>query len=147
MRFWVDTEFNSFGGELISIALIAEDNAIFYAVLEHGHMKIHPWVSEHVIPKLGLGQQGIEVVTREVASKWLADFLAPYDTVHLVADWPDDIAYFCGLLITGPGNRIDTPPLTMEIRRDLDGVMSLNPHNALADAIAIRRSHFELKGK
>jgi hypothetical protein len=66
--------------------------------------------------------------------------------VHLVADWPEDIQHFCEALITAPGLRIDTPPLTMEIRRDLDAVSAL-PHNALEDARAIMRKHLELEGK
>jgi hypothetical protein len=40
------------------------------------------------------------------------------------------------VLITGPGTRLDTPPLTMEVLR-VDTV-STNPHNALADATALR---------
>jgi hypothetical protein len=62
----------------------------------------------------------------------------------LVADWPEDIQHFCELLITGPGLRLDTPPLTIEIRRDLDAVSAL-PHNALEDARAIKRKHLELE--
>jgi len=71
----------------------------------------------------------------------LADWLAPYTAVHLVADWPEDIAHFCNALITGPGQRLDTPALTMEVRRDLDEVPSAIPHNALAIAQAIRQSY------
>ena len=52
-------------------------------------------------------------------------------------DWPEDIEHFCAALICGPGMRINTPPLTMEIRRDLNGASQL-PHNALADAKANR---------
>jgi hypothetical protein len=67
----------------------------------------------------------------------LHGFLKTYDSIHIVADWPEDIKHFCDALIIGPGIRIDTPPLTMEVRRDLDADSEL-PHNALADARAIR---------
>ena len=73
-----------------------------------------------------------------VMSFRLGSWLSVYDAIHIIADWPEDIAHFCRALITGPGIRINTPPLTMEIRRDLDAVSEL-PHNALADARAIRR--------
>jgi hypothetical protein len=51
--------------------------------------------------------------------------------------------------------RINTPPLTMEIRRDLDAVSEI-PHNALADARAIKdlailkffvESHMDMQGR
>lgn len=61
-------------------------------------------------------------------------------SVHVVADRPDDIHHFCEALITGPGYRINTPPLSLEIRRDLNDAAALSetPHNALSDARALR---------
>lgn len=138
MRIWIDTEFNEYKGDLISMALVAEDGREWYEVR---HCK-NPgdWVAEHVMPILG--KEPISLLAIQVG---LLRFLAQFDAVHLVADWPEDIAHFCNLLITGPGIRIDTPPLTMEIRRDLDAVSEL-PHNALEDARAIRRKHLGLDG-
>lgn len=57
----------------------------------------------------------------------------------------EDIAFFCKVLICGPGVRLNTPPLTLEIRRDLDGIPSDLPHNALHDARALMASHLELE--
>ena len=57
---------------------------------------------------------------------------------------PEDIAHFCQSLIVGPGARINTPHLTMEIRRDLDAVSEI-PHNALSDARAIRAVHLAME--
>lgn len=136
MRVWIDTEFNEYKGALISMALVAEDGREWYEVT---HCK-NPgdWVAEHVIPILGktpISLRGMQV--------GLVKFLAQFDSVHLIADWPEDIQHFCETLITGPGTRLDTPPLTMEIRRDLDAI-SLLPHNALADARAIMRKHLAL---
>jgi hypothetical protein len=71
-------------------------------------------------------------------------FLLNYESIHLVADWPEDIQHFCALMITGPGTRIEYPPITMEFRKDLDA-KSHTPHNALADALAIRDKYAELK--
>jgi hypothetical protein len=58
------------------------------------------------------------------------------DTIHIIADWPEDISHFCNALLTGPGTRLNTPRLTMEVRRDLHGDSKI-PHNALEDARAI----------
>lgn len=128
---YLDTEFNSYQGELISLALVSEDDLTFYAVLGCPHP--HEWVERHVIPVLY--QRPVSM------AKFQADmevFLAQFDTVHIVADWPEDILHFCRALITGPGMRLDTPPLTMEVRRDLHSGNSMVPHNALSDARAIK---------
>lgn len=129
MNIYIDCEFNEFRGDLISMALIAEDGSEFYEVLPCEHPG--SWVAEHVMPILGKAP-----IDRHIFTHKLWAFLGEYAAIHLVADWPEDIAHFCQALIIGPGMRIDTPPLTMEVRRDLDAV-SAQPHNALADARAI----------
>ncbi len=125
----IDGEWNSFGGELISLALVSEDGREFYGVL--GCENPEPWVAENVIPKLYA-----EPIPLILLQSELTAYLFQFDAVHIVADWPEDIEHFCRLLIVGPGMRINTPPLTMEIVR-VDTV-SEDPHNALADARALR---------
>jgi len=139
MRLWIDCEFNSFKGELISMALVDEGGRHFYEVLRCAEP--HPWVAEHVMPILGKA-----AVSMELFQHRLAVFLGQYDAIHVIADWPEDIRHFCDALITGPGMRLDTPPLNMEVRRDLDAESAV-PHNALHDAIAIRTKHLELLAK
>jgi hypothetical protein len=126
---YIDCEFNGFGGELISMALVAEDGEQFYEVIELLDY-ITPWVAENVMPILNK-----DSVSFSVFQTKLQQFLHRYPSVHIIADWPDDIKYFCQALISGPGTRINTPPLTMEILK-IDAVSKL-PHNALEDAIAI----------
>lgn len=136
MRIWIDTEFNEFKGALISMALVAEDGREFYESL--GCKNPGPWVAVNVMPIIGKPP----ILLRDL--QWrLAHFLSAYETIHVVADWPEDIAHFCNALITGPGFRINTPPMTLEIRRDLDAVSAI-PHNALADARAMRDVHLKL---
>lgn len=130
MKFWIDCEFNDFKGELISMAVVDEDGVFFYEVLPCPNPA--PWVAQNVMPILEK-----EPIRLDQFQRRLQAFLSHYANVHLIADWPEDIKHFCDALITGPGTRIGTPPLTMEIRRDLDAVSHL-PHNALADAFAIR---------
>lgn len=132
MKLFIDGEWNSFGGELISLALVSEDGKEFYEVL--GCDNPDPWVAENVMPKLY-----IEPIALHLFQAKLMDYLSQFDAIHIVADWPEDIQWFCRCLIVGPGMRINTPPLTMEIVR-VDTV-SKDPHNALADARALR-NHF-----
>lgn len=129
MRMWIDCEFNSFQGALISMALVAADGREWYESL--GCDAPHPWVAENVMPVIGKPP-----ILRERMQTSLQQWLSQFDTLHIVADWPEDIAHFCSFLITGPGMRLNTPPLTMEVRRDLDACSKV-PHNALEDARGI----------
>lgn len=146
MNIYIDTEFNGYRGELISLALVDEDGRSFYEVLDRHDTPVVAWVAENVIPQLFklpttmLTGAPCSLADMQALLEW---WLQDYESVHLIADWPEDIEHFCHALITGPGTRIDTPPLTMEVRRDLDAVSEL-PHNALADALAIRLKHLQL---
>ena len=53
MRYFLDTEYNGFGGALMSLALVPEDDAQeeFYTVLSPP-ARIEPWVERHVVPYL-----------------------------------------------------------------------------------------------
>lgn len=130
MRLFVDCEFNEFGGELISMALVSDEGHEWYQNLGCENPK--PWVAEHVMPILIT-----PAVSRGEFLQSLEVFLRQFRTgIHIVADWPEDIAHFCQSLIVCPGIRIPTPPITMEIIR-VDATSAL-PHNALADARGIR---------
>lgn len=141
MKIFIDCEFNGFEGELLSLALVADDGKEFYEVLFHPFIKYEDWVKEHVVPILNK-----ETVTKTFYQHKLQKFLWQYDEIHLIADWPDDIKYFCMSLITGPGICLNTPPITMEINRNLSTEKSAILHNALEDARAISKSYHSLKG-
>lgn len=51
MNLYIDCEFNGFGGQLISMALVAEDGTEFYEVVPLLE-EVTPWVAEHVMPVL-----------------------------------------------------------------------------------------------
>ena len=135
MRLFLDTEFNEFKGPLISMALVPEARHIqpFYESL--GCENPGPWVAEHVMPIIGKDPISMKDFQIE-----LMRFLSQFSEVTIVADWHEDIAHFCDSLTTGPGQRMSTPDLHFEIRRDLDTIPSLVPHNALSDAEAMLRS-------
>lgn len=135
-RLYIDGEWNSYSGDLLSMALVSAAGDVWYEVLEFSGVP-DPWVAENVLPKLR--RPAVSLAKMQAS---LQTFLSQFPAVHIVADWPEDIERFCRLLVTGPGTRIETPSLTMEIVR-IDTV-SADPHNALADAMALRKA---LEGK
>lgn len=146
MRLWIDTEFNGFEGDLISIALVAENGEYYYAVRSaYEDMEIVSWVQENVVPHLFKTPDEEDVVplTDKDIQEELSEFLYRFSDVKIVADWPEDLRHLCKLMITGPGWIIDTPEtFTLEIDRRID-VESEVPHNALYDAIANREFYLE----
>ena len=136
MKLFIDGEWNSFGGDLISLALVPDIGEHFYEVL--GCDNPDPWVAENVMPKLGKDR-----ITMSEMQEKLEAYLSQFESIHIVADWPEDVMWFCKVLVTGPGTRINTPPLSLEVLR-VDTV-SKNPHNALADAGALRAWWFGLE--
>jgi hypothetical protein len=136
MRYFLDTEFNGFGGELISIALVPEDpsSAPFYEAIECAEPI--SWVTDNVLPLLETRQ----LKRSEVADRFAAFLLDDPDPL-LVADWPEDIAHAARLLIAGPGIMKPVRSIRFELV-DLDiiggGIPSSLPHNAYLDAVALR---------
>lgn len=133
MRLWLDCEWDGYQGALLSVALVAENGAEFYEVLAVPEIT-SDWVRENVVPKLNR-----DPICFDTFQYALEVFLAQFETVHVIADWPEDIERFCRCLIRGPGQRIQFPCLTMEIVH-IDAVSTL-PHNALHDARAIKRDY------
>lgn len=155
MRYFLDTEYNGFGGALLSLALVPEDGGQEFYVTLNCPDRLEEWVERNVIPYLDSVPEtlvsprvGREDAAREL-SAWLmrehdAQSLAHYpDSVELrvVADWPEDISLICGLLMIGPGLVVDIPPTSFQILQ-LPGFStaanSKVPHNALHDARALR---------
>jgi hypothetical protein len=142
VRYFLDTEFNGFGGALLSIALVPDDGEDFYAVLECGD-PIEPWVQRHVLPYLDTVPVALQQrpLSRAGASAALQHYLQVDDDPLIVADWPEDIAQFCMLMLTGSGTMITVPPVRFELL-PLPGFStarnSVVPHNALHDARAFR---------
>lgn len=143
MRYFLDTEYNGFGGALISIALVPEHgDQEFYATLPLPD-DVHPWVARNVIPYLGSVPHGLDAAPapRELAATALANFLAGDPDPLIVADWPEDIAHFCGLVVTGPAEIVDLQSVRFHFLRTPGFSTAHNsrvPHNALHDARALR---------
>jgi hypothetical protein len=145
MRYYLDTEFNGFGGALLSLALVPEDGQEFYVTLECDD-PIFPWVERNVVPYLDNVPVGLVSprMTRREAADALAAYLGADPAPELVADWPEDITQFCSLLMIGPGQMVPVPPMTFRLL-PLQGFSpaanSAVPHNALHDARSLR-DHF-----
>jgi hypothetical protein len=140
---FLDTEFNGFGGKLISLALVPENDSLpeFYNELTMTD-QLEPWVKDNVIPHLVLPR-----VSHKEFQNNLANYLWEVGEITIIADWPDDIRYFCESLITGPGMMIN---IMHKIKFELD--LSINytsdvPHNALHDARAIKKTYMERKNE
>lgn len=136
MRLFLDCEFNGFGGELISLALVDENNQSFYEVL--ACQNPIPWVVEHFIPILNQTP-----ISLEAFQKQLQKFLNQYDAIEIIADWPEDFALFSRCLIVSAGRCLSLPPLKMQLwmQESNAKVASQQPHNALADARALKLSY------
>ena len=134
MKLFIDTEFNEYKGELISMALVAEDGREWYGV----RFCDAPgwWVGEHVMPHLNQAPERDSDLRSSLAA-----FLGGFESIHIVSDWPGDIAHFCNFLEYRPGDRIGPDTMTFEVRRDLPDTATTPaiPHNALEDARAIAK--------
>jgi hypothetical protein len=136
MRYFLDAEFNGFGGQLISLALVPEDQcaAPFYEALPCTEPTA--WVTDHVLPVLKA-----RPISRPDMIGKLAAYLRGDSEPVVVADWPEDVAHLALLMVTGPGSRTPSPRIIFELL-DLplfdSAMLSEVPHNACYDAMAMR---------
>jgi hypothetical protein len=142
MRYFLDTEFNGFGGDLISLALVPEYGDQEYYVVLPLPDAVEPWVARHVVPYLHQVPQSLDNrLDRTTAAHDLAAYLAGDRDPLIVADWPEDIALLCRLLLIGATDIVDIGRLGFEFRRTPGFSTARNsrvPHNALHDARALR---------
>ncbi len=138
MRYFLDAEFNGFGGDLISIAAVPEfdDHPPFYeAVICNRPVD---WVRAHVLPVLQTRQHQLDEVALAFAT-----YLLPDPHPIIVSDWPDDIAWAARLLADREAGRRFSGPVTFELLGASDFSSALRsqlPHNAYYDALALRES-------
>ncbi|MBA3667295.1 MAG: hypothetical protein H0W65_06190 [Sphingomonas sp.] len=143
MRYFLDTEYDGFGGPLLSLALVPEDGGEeFYAVIAHDRVA-DPWVERHVVPFLDMVPEALggPRLSRRDAAGALVHWLAHDSAPDIIADWPEDLAQLAMLLVTGPGQMVHSPPLTLRfvpLHGFSTAANSAVPHNALHDARALR---------
>lgn len=133
---FVDCEFNGFGGELMSMALVHEGGECWYGVLPLPD-KVDPWVMENVVPvfhahPISMGE------FRSSAIAWLRQF----DNPTIVADWYTDLVHFFGLFAGDDHSQSVGYACKAELIL-IDSYASEIPHNALFDAKAIATALIE----
>jgi hypothetical protein len=143
MRYFLDTEYDGFGGPLLSIALVPEDGGEeFYAVIEHDGIA-DDWVQRNVVPYFDMVPESLKAppLARGEAALALAHWLAHDEAPEIIADWPEDLAQLAMLMVTGPGQMVPVRGLTLRYV-PLHGISpaanSGVPHTALHDARALR---------
>ena len=160
-RYFFDTEFNGFGGNLMSAAMARDETDALYLIDDERIQSLvmnkimDPWVEANVLPILYNTPPGIEPV-HAPASEWgglISEFIYRGDEVPQVfADWMTDIADLMNLFITGPGTGVPMTHQThMVCLRHLDVYPTSLPgavqHNAAWDALALKRWLDEMEKK
>jgi len=149
VRYFLDTEYNGIGGALLSLALVPDDGDELYLTLKTDEA-IVPWVERHVVPyldsvppRLAWGR-----LSRTEAAEALERYLRHDEEPVIVADWPEDVAQICNLMVTGPGDMIDIRHATFRLLPLSNFSTAENskvPHNALHDARALRDHYLAME--
>lgn len=144
MNYFLDCEFDGFGGDLLSLSLVRQDGRALYIILARAYEPCTEWVEQNVLPHLKDVPQDLmiwDALTPANAARTIRAYLLSDERPHIIADWPDDIAYFCRALMTGPGEMVAVRHITFEMLRaqayptTLEGAVQ---HNAYWDAMALR---------
>jgi len=143
LHYFLDTEFNGFGGALISLGLVREDGPSLYLIYKIPE-RTDPFVRSTVQPNLLCVPPG--VVARNVSQREGAHaieaFLHGDADALIIADWPADLSLFCQALMLEPELMVPITRLRFELHRiasyptDLSGAVE---HNASWDAMALRQ--------
>ena len=142
LRYFLDTEYNGIRGALLSLALVPDDGDDLYLTFQTDE-RIVDWVQQHVVPFLDMVPEPLKCprLTHKDASHALERYLRHDEEPVIVADWPEDVAQFCNLMITGQGDMIDLRHLIFRLVPMSNYRTAANskvPHNALHDARALR---------
>jgi hypothetical protein len=142
LRYFLDTEYNGWGGVLLSLALVPDEGEELYLTLDWSG-PLEEWVERNVVPYLDTVPEVLVSprLSRADAAAAIAHYLAGDPEPLIVADWPEDIAYFNALLVTGPGAMAEVRGLTfrfMPLAGFSTAANSKVPHNALHDARSLR---------
>lgn len=142
LRYFLDTEYNGWGGALLSLALVPDHGEELYLTLDWDGV-LEQWVERNVVPYLDMVPDSLVSprMSRADAARMIAHYLAGDPDPLIIADWPEDIALLNALLVTGPGVMAEVPSLKFQFV-SLGGFStaanSKVPHNALHDARALR---------
>lgn len=161
MRYYLDCEFWGWRGDVISLALVGEDDRELYIALDQIELEAEAriatladerrWMLQNVLPIIdvpGATATRIGKTRADVRRRWpvhIAAFLnADNEPPVIVADWPEDIRIMADLLMSGPGITDFRGPngVNFEWTREDAYPTSITgavQHNALWDARALRK--------
>src|SRR4029079_17176569 len=134
--------YNGWGGALLSLALVPGHGEELYLTLDWDGA-LEEWVERPVVPYLATVPHPwvSPRLSRPDAARAVAHYLAGDPDPLIVADWPEDVALFNALLVTGPGMMSEFPEITcvvVQLPGFSTAANSKVPHNALHDARALR---------
>ncbi|RVC47645.1 hypothetical protein EN781_00480 [Mesorhizobium sp. M4A.F.Ca.ET.090.04.2.1] len=131
-RLFIDTEFNGFGGQLMSMALVSDDGREWYQVLPEPSV-FDKWVFENVFPILNKAP-----MSRREFQLSLKIFLEQFDKPTIYADWYTDLAHFFNAMAGDNHGTSFSLPCSAVLLKDVPDLQPELPHNALSDARALR---------
>jgi hypothetical protein len=142
VRYFLDTEYNGWGGALLSLALVPDHGEELYLTLDWDGA-LEDWVERNVVPYLDMVPESLVSprMSRSDAARTIAHYLAGDPDPLIVADWPEDIGLFNALLVIGPGIMAEVPALKFQFLSLTGFSTAANskvPHNALHDARSLR---------
>lgn len=126
-KLYLDTEFNGFDGELLSLALVSDCGKEFYEEIEFDGLH-DTWVRRNVVPKLGKPPLRPLIFKQEFHK-----FILQFDNPTIVCDWHTDAVYFCKLLSGFDYASSLDYPCSIQIIKTPQGEPVM-VHHALADA-------------
>ena len=112
MNLYLDTEFDGHGGDLISLALAAEDGVHWYGVFET--FVLDEWEQENVEPKLYAMQPTLQG-GRDVVRFSLKEYLTARSGCTIYADWPADFEHLMHLMCGETYSESFMVPCTMQL--------------------------------
>jgi hypothetical protein len=145
LHYFLDCEFNGFGGALISLALSGETGELYLVRPEDelNAMDAHDWVAEHVLPFLSLSDARPTVLPLAGFGRAIQAFLASDPAPSVIADWPEDLMHLMQCLIIAPGQMVKIPDLSLRLMQASaypSEISDAVQHNALWDARALRQA-------
>ncbi len=139
-RIWIDCEFDGFGGDLISMALVAEYGGHWYGIMpsKSGYTS---WVFENVIPVLKREEATIEARSREEFLLSFRNYMDQFDNPIIISDWYTDLKHFLDCFQGNDHSESFNFSCSMVLDMSLSSDASAVPHNAFYDALAIAKSN------
>lgn len=145
MKYYLNCKYNGPKGLLLTIAIVREDNTAIYLGVHNAdatQVAVDPWITEHVIPVMNKSPINLRWVAPWQLAQDIAAFFRHDPAPHIIANWPDDVAYFCNAIKEDAGHVAGFHNgFTVEMRQVEaypTEVATAVKHNSVWDAIALK---------